>query len=354
MKIKRISDILSRLVDLTTARTDKINDYTPGSTIRSIYEAVAMELETYYMLQEENVTWAIEHGVLDAFGFTRREAKNAYGYVTLNFYAPLSDDTIYPKGIQFTSTDADYTQVYTLQEAYIIPAGTTSTRVQVFCTQPGTVGNIPANTLNAISGAQTSVSSLTNEDAILTGTDEETLAAVRNRFREFVDTRGRATVKAMDYAARTVEEITGVYVSEGVGLVTVYAHDANGDLPDDVANKVRVVEEYYRPAGIPWKVKPVNKITQDLEVSLIVTDNKIVPDFFTDKLEIYLQNYLNTFSVGQNVVIADLYNRIMAYSPLIYDAKIVEPAENLVVKPDQLIRSGETYVYISGEESEQG
>lgn len=354
MKIKRLSDIISRLIDVTTARTDQINDFTAGSVIRSIYEAVAMELESYYMLQEENVTYGIEHGVLDAFGFTRREAVAAYGYVTLTFYAPLSEDVVFPKGTQFSSSQSNYTQVYTLQQAYVASQGATRVNVQAFCTQPGTIGNIPANTIDSISGSQLGVASATNEEAFLTGTDEESLADVRTRFREYVDTRGRGTLKAMDYAARTVEEVTGVYVYEQTGRVTVYAHDANGDLPDNVAAKVRAIEEYYRPAGIPWSVEAVTKELEPLEVGLIVTNIDLATDSFIEGLEKYLANYLNTFSAGQNVLMADLYNRIMAYSPIIYDAEITTPSANVVIDPNQIVRAGDIDCYVDDVEGNVG
>ena len=266
MKTKTLTDVLTRLIDLTTARTSQLTDYTPGSVIRSIYEAVAMELETYYVLQEENITWGIEHGVLDSFGFVRREARSAYGMVTVRFYSATAPGTVLPKGMTFYSSDDQYPQTYVLQQSYAVPTGSAAMDVQVFCTQTGAQGNIPSGVLDSVSNSSTGVASVTNATDFNTGADEESLAGIRNRFQEFVDTRGRATLKAMDYAARRVEEVTGVYVYEEVGKVTVYAHDANGELPQDVLNAVVASEENYRPAGIPWEVKPVEKKQIDLEV----------------------------------------------------------------------------------------
>lgn len=349
MKTKRLSDILARLIDLTTARTSQLTDYTPGSVIRSLYEAIAMELETYYMLQEENITWGIEHGVLDSFGFTRREAKAAYGDVTLRLYSAAGADTVLPKGMNFYSSDDAYPQTYVLQEAYNVPTGAASVTVQVFCTETGTVGNIPAGKIDSISNASTGVANVTNQADFNTGTDEESLSDIRARFQEFVDTRGRATLKAMDYAARRVEEVTGVYVYEEVGKVTVYAHDANGDLPDEVANAVRTSEELYRPAGIPWEVKATEKKLVDLNVQLTVTDATLVPDGFDLKLQQQLTSYLNTFGAGRDLIIADVVARAINFSPLVYDASILTPESNVVVEPNQIIRAGNVEVIISNE-----
>lgn len=349
MKTKRLSDILTRLIDVTTARTSQLTDYTPGSVIRSIYEAVAMELETYYVLQEENITWGIEHGVLDSFGFTRREAKSAYGEVTIGFYSATSAGTVLPKGMTFYSSDDQYPQTYTLQQAYSVPTGSATATVQVFCTQVGSIGNIPAGKIDSVSNSSTGVAYVTNPADFNTGSDAESLAGIRNRFQSFVDTRGRATLKAMDYAARRVEEVTGVYVYEEVGKITVYAHDANGELPADVLNAVVASEESYRPAGIPWEVKPVDKKKVDLELAVTVTNAALIPDDFEDKLVQMLTSYLNTFSADRDLILSDVVTRVTSYSPLIYDVSVTTPDDNVQIKPNEIIRAGDIAVVITNE-----
>ena len=92
LKVKSLSEILSSLVDYTSMHTDEITDFTEGSIIRSIYEAFAMVLEQLYQLSTENVTWAIDHAILDAFDFSPREAQNAYGEVTVDLFTPTMED----------------------------------------------------------------------------------------------------------------------------------------------------------------------------------------------------------------------------------------------------------------------
>lgn len=370
MQVKRLSDILNELRDRTVARTDEVNDFTPGSVIQSIYEAIAMELESYYMLQEENINWGIERGVLTSFNFDRREATRAYGDVELTFYGPLSSDIVIPKGTQFSSSNYQYTQTYELQQSYLIHKGATSATVQVYCTEPGAVGNVDAGVIDSVSSSSSYASTVTNPNAILTGTDEESLVEVRKRFRQFIETLGRGTTRAMDYAARTIPEITGVYVKEDVGNITVYCHDANGELPDNLRQDVMKAEESYRPAGIPWDVEPVDKITQSLDLGVTVTDLTADTDTLTANLEAYVANYLNQFTVGQDVVVADLYSRIMSYSPLIYDVYITDPnnddntethidedgnatvevkqMSNVKVDSNEIIRAGIVSAYVVG------
>ena len=47
MRLKKISEILGRLIDVTMINTHELHDFSVGSTIRSIYDAVSMELEQY-------------------------------------------------------------------------------------------------------------------------------------------------------------------------------------------------------------------------------------------------------------------------------------------------------------------
>ncbi|ACO37052.1 hypothetical protein lb338_phage_131 [Lactobacillus phage Lb338-1] len=349
MQIKRLSDILASLIDNTTARTTLINDFTPGSVIRSIYEAVAMQLEEYYYLQEENISWGIQNGVLSSFGFSPREATPAYGDIDITFYGPLSQDTTIPRGTTFYSSNDLYSQTYVLQEPYLVRAGSIKATVTAYCTQVGSAGNIPAAVLDSCSGMQTGIYKVTNTDAILTGTDEESVDEERLRFNEFVDTRGRGTVKAMDYAARTIPEVTGVYIDETVGHVTVYAHDANGDLSDALINEIATAEEDYRPVAIPWDVQPVSKNLLDIEVSVTVTNYRMVPSDFTDNLSNYIGSYLDNFSAGDDLIISALESRIRAFSPLIYDVSVTNPSGNVAVAPNEIIRAGTASIIISNE-----
>lgn len=350
IKTKRLSDILTRLIDLTTSRTSQLTDYTPGSTIRSIYEAISMELETYYALQEQNISWGIEQGVLASFGFTRRQAKVAYGDVELIFYTSLASDTILPKGMTFYSTDSDYPNTYVLQQAYTVPAGAVSATVRVFCTVTGSTGNIPAEKINAVSNGATGLSRVSNPSDINTGTDEETLAAVRQRFQNFVDTRGRGTIKAMDYAARRVEEVTGVYIYEEVGKITVYAHDANGDLPSEVKAAIEASEETYRPVGIPWSVAAVTKTLVPITAMVTITNLDLMPTNFEEKLGEMIKTYLNAFNADDDLIISELNAKIMNFSPLVYDVQITSPSENTVVGPSEIIRAGDIQIIIDNEE----
>lgn len=57
MRTRKLTQILSRLMDKTIQGTSKITDFTPGSAVRSLLEAISLEIEQYYILTRENINW---------------------------------------------------------------------------------------------------------------------------------------------------------------------------------------------------------------------------------------------------------------------------------------------------------
>lgn len=317
---KSISDILGGLIDYTSTHTSEITDFTPGSIVRSIYEAEAMELEQLYTLSIENILWGIRHSVLDAFGFTPKDATAAFGYVTVTLSTPLAAPLVLAKGTSFySSKDTAESIMFVTQDSYFIDTGTSSFQVVVYCTQLGTIGNIDSNYIDTMSSTQLTSKTATNEEPFATGTDEESTDSVLQRFRQFVATRGRATVNAVDYAARSVSGVTGVYVYETTGEFIVYAHDANGDLNPYMMNQVTNAVNLYRPVGIPWSVRPVSKLVKGITFEIAVTDSSLVDDSFQTGLAEYVKKYLQSFTAGQYLVQNELTKYIMGYSTIISD-----------------------------------
>lgn len=359
---KSISDILGGLIDYTSTHTSEITDFTPGSIIRSIYEAEAMELEQLYTLSIENILWGIRHSVLDAFGFTPKDATAAFGYVTVTLSTPLAAPLVLAKGTSFySSKDTAESIMFVTQDSYFIDTGTSSFQVVVYCTQLGTIGNIDSNYIDTMSSTQITSKTATNEEPFATGTNEESTDSVLQRFRQFVATRGRATVNAVDYAARSVPGVAGVYVYETTGKFIVYAHDANGDLNPYMMNQVTNAVNLYRPVGIPWSVSPVSKLVKGITFEIAVTDSSLVDDSFQTGLAEYVKKYLQSFTAGQYLVQNELTKYIMGYSTIIsdvyYDGSTTNGIDDMDTAnggsgkivatdtlPNQIIRPGEVII----------
>ena len=180
-----------------------------------------------------------------------------------------------------------------------------------------------------------------NKEDIITGQDAEPYEELRNRFQAFIETRGRATVKALDYGTRQVPDVSGVYVNEMVGLVELYVHDKNGNLPENL--KISVIEaiEDYRPAGIKLEVYPVIKRNIDLEVDVYLSDKLKETDTLKDEIASTLRAHLNLKEVSQDLILADIIRIVMSVDEyLVQDCSIVNLKENIVTESAELIRAG--------------
>lgn len=347
MKFKRMTEIYSRLVDNTITNTNEINDFSIGSAMRAIYEAISIELEQFYIITRENIQEAIEAGVYSSFGFTRKKAMKAYGNLQLTFHTANQVDLPIPRGTRFTSSQSAYPQVYETLVDYYIPAGSLTATLQVYCTIPGEVGNVPANVIDVMMTPFANVKSVTNPSAFLTGQDEEPLEEMRSRFRSFIEALSRATVPALEYGTRTVPEVSGVYVDEQTGLITIYAHDRNGDLPENVQNNIETVIQNYRPAGIPVEVKPVIKKALDVSVVVTLTNKSAITNAFRDKISSEIQRYLNNMQTSQNLILSDLTSVIKYIDKtLIYDVQYTNLTGNVILEKNEVIRAGNVTVIL--------
>lgn len=341
MRLKSISEILSRLVDLTLINTYSLNDFSVGSTILSIYEAVSMELEQFYVLSRENILWGIEEGVYEAFNFPRRPARRAYGEVTIEFHTAVTSPVYISRGNSFHSSLTGYNQRFETLQDYVVPTGESKVKLVVYCTQEGTIGNIPRNVINMSANNLTNIKKVYNETEFLTGTEKESLDDVKQRFQSFVETRGRATNKSIRYGARTVEDVSGVYVKEETGFIKVFVHDLNGNLSDELKTKVETALEEYRPSGIKLEVAPVVKKEIDLDITVTLTSVGRKTTVFSNEIKEQVVRYLNRMTASDDLILSDVIQLIMNIDDYaIYDCKITNLKDNLIIEDHELIRAG--------------
>lgn len=329
-----MSDIISSLINNTTSRTSQISDFTPGSSvIRAIYEAISLELGNNYIYNNQNVNDGIKQGLENGFGLTQQEAKEAYGYVNINFSSILTSDVTIPQGSQFSSTLSGYDQTYRTIQPYVVPAGQSSGQVQVYCNQAGSIGNIPAGVINTCQNTISYVSTVINSEDFCTGTDAETDADFIQRFQLMIKSIGRGTVDALNYITRSVDNVTGVNIDDSeTGLIKIYAHDANGDLPESMYNSiVSNIQNEYNPAGIAWEVLPVDKILANLEINVYVNDLSKITDSVDSAFTSAIRGYINSLGAGEDVSLSKVSNTIINVNPyLVTDVQVTkDPNDDL-------------------------
>ena len=89
--------ILSDMIDTVMIRNNDVNDFTPGSILRTLLESESLELETLYYLQLENLNHAIDESVLQAFDFDPIDYVHAFGNIIIYFTDTLQKDLYIPK-----------------------------------------------------------------------------------------------------------------------------------------------------------------------------------------------------------------------------------------------------------------
>lgn len=336
-----MTDILSKLIDHTITNTLEINDFTVGSAIRALYEAVSIEMEQFYMLTRENIAEGIEQGVYSAFDFNRKPPIRAFGIIEITFHNIRTTDVVIPRGSQFSSGISAYPQSYETLEDVFVPRGSITVEVEVYCTVRGTVGNVPAGVIGVMRSSISNVKDVNNPSPFQTGTDEEPIEELHARFNAFIASRGRATIPALEYGTREVEEVSGVYIEEKTGQVKIYAHDRNGNLSNLVKNKIIDALEEYRPAGIQIVVSAVEKVHVDLAVEVTLTRKGAETNVFKERIRVEIENYLNRMSTSKNLVLSDLSSIIKSIDKqLIYDIKFIVPESNIIIKGSDVIRAG--------------
>jgi len=348
LRYKQMTEIYSRLVDHTITNTRKINDFSIGSAMRALYEAIATEIEQFYVLTEENILEAIAAGVYASFGFTRKQPRKSYGKVQIVFHNALQQTVALPRGTRFTSSSSDYLNTYETTVDYYIPQGTVTAEVQVYCTIPGEIGNIPANVIDIMMTPLANIKTVNNAQAFQTGQNEEPLDELKSRFRSYIESLSKGTIPAIEYGTRSVPEVAGVWIDEKTGLIDVYAHDRNGDLPDDVRAKIIATLENFRPAGIPVNVKPVVRKTVNVDVKIVLTNKNAITKAFQDKIVAEISRYLNNMQTSQSLILSDLTSVIKSLDKqLIYDITFITPTGNIIVAGNEIIRAGTVKVTLA-------
>ena len=206
--------VLKDLIDWTTVRTDKITDFNIGSGIRTIYEAISVQLEEFYFRMKQNALYSIATSIYTAFDFDRHTAEKASGQVTILFLRSIPNSITIPKGTQFCTTDV-YGYIYfeTLEDHYI-PAGMVETTLPVTCTEGGTIGNVPARAISLIIPSNVMIRSVMNQLPFTNGRDAETATEHKKRFQQYINTLSRATSKAILYGTLEVDGVTGAWVDD--------------------------------------------------------------------------------------------------------------------------------------------
>lgn len=199
-------------------------------------------------------------GHAKARGISRRAANPAAGEITIMGIP----ETVIPAGSLFATVavnDEPSVDYETLEEVKIPESG--SVKVEIRCTQGGTIGNTTANTIVLVGSRLTGITGVTNEKEVAGGTEEEDDESMKSRILEYDKSQGDNFVgSASDYkrwatSVDGVGEATIITPQDDSGLVTIVLTDANGSAATE-----QLCESVYnyimRPDSPGERLAPVN------------------------------------------------------------------------------------------------
>jgi hypothetical protein len=223
----RFEDILADHITYFASESARATDFNPGSVTRTILEIIAQVQERRDVAAWATLNNAIDEAVLDAWGFSRREAIPATGQITL--YRDLDDNTPF---------------VIRQGDLFRVPGSTINVGL---ITQPDR--GIPG------------IAAIRNNKALTNGLNTATDAERRAEFTAYIQALPRGTVEALKFGAKTavlldsfgsvISRVRKVDLIEGPGTVDVYVNDGTTDANDDLVNQCqKVLNGYIDEQGI--------------------------------------------------------------------------------------------------------
>lgn len=219
--VKYFETITASIVNWFSGNNNSVTDFNVGSRLRTMFEAVAIEMEQIYYQLYVGIKNGIATAVFNSFNFPLLQPQAASGSVTFSRTtpAPVGGITI-PAGTQVSTQGTSSSPAVTYQtvDTVVIPAGQLSVSALVVATVTGTVGNAQAGLINTLVGTPTGVNSVTNPNAFFTGTDLETEDQRLARFQKFIANLSRGTLGAIENAALGVVNIVDAVAIESPKL----------------------------------------------------------------------------------------------------------------------------------------
>ena len=266
--------MVQRFATSARASTSVALDFTVGSVFRALAEAqaaVGLWMQWLILLVLARTRLSTSTGPdADSFGadygFTRLAAIAALGTVTMS-RATSGVAAFIPVGATVRTTDG--TQSFMVAsdssgtQGYTIAASASSLDVPVVAVVPGSAGNVQADTVTVLTTALPGVDTVANAAPFAFGLDAESDAAFRARFVQFVDTRSRGTVGAVEYAIASVQQGLTYTVQENIqadgsareGFFLVTVDDGSGYPSAALLATIQAAIEAIRPIGTAFAVQ---------------------------------------------------------------------------------------------------
>lgn len=305
---RNYTDIVRDMSAAITASAGRIVDMSVGSILRAIVEAnAAMVLWVQYltMLVLQTTRAATSTGSdLDTwmadFTLSRKPAAAAKGSVSFSRYSAAVSAVVtvgtalktVDGAVSFhVAGDISNSAWQASLNGYLLPAGVSSIDIPIEASLAGASGNVLAHSITVLAASVPGVDTVTNGLPTLGGTNSEIDEAFRKRFQDFFAARSRATLDAISYSIRGVQDGLRFSIQENIditgnkrpGSILILVEDRRGNFADGLRAAIFAAVDSVRPVGTAIILQPPHAV--DIGISLNVT---------------FLRNAVDTPAVLQN------------------------------------------------------
>ena len=322
LNTQTLTTVVQNMVAAIQGQSKALINFTIGSVLRSILEAIAsvvMWLQGLILVLLATTRAATSQGAdLDSYvndyGVTRLAAVAASGLVTFARFTNTQAALI-PFGTQVQT--ADGTESFTVivdatNPAYMpslggyqINAGVSSINLTVQANIAGSAGNVAAAGISVLTQAISGVDTVANASQFVNGLDAETDAALRVRFVAFIASLSKATKSAIGNAILSLQQGLSYTLLENqqyngtvqMGYFFVVVDDGTGAPPGSLLSTVANAVDAVRPVTSTFGVFAPIVVTANVLMSL-TTAPGYVHGTVVAQVVAALQKAINTLSLG--------------------------------------------------------
>lgn len=347
-KIRRYDEIMAGATANMIAKQDKITDFNEGSIIHTILDTVSRIAERMYVAIRQGYNELL---VLIPYSILRFERKNglyANGKVIFKRSFALSAQSIVPKGTRVSGGGYSFTTT----EAAIIPVGgTESAAVEVVADKAGRAFNVAAGVINTIdSVVPADVVEVTNPYALSGGTDQETDAEYKERFRIYINGLSGTNSYAIKSAALSVNAVRSVSTQnhkppyKNIYNMSIYVDDGSGGATEKTIEAVRQAIEGDDSEENPGHLAPginirvLSPTAVPVPIEMDVSISSIDTSEAREGIHSVVSSYINGLTIGKPVVLSKIITKVMTLN-YVKDVSISSPQVNVTPAINQIART---------------
>jgi len=267
-------------------------------------------------------------------GLERKEATYAQGVV--RFFVGESSGLDRTVGLGTVCMTAGLVRFETTREA-AVKAGETYVDVPVRALEPGSSGNILANTIVSMAVAPVGVRSCTNPAAFAGGgdteTDEELRVRVMDTFRRLPNGANAAFYEQGALSFDQVAAATVIPRSRGKGTVDVIAATLEGVPERELLDELQAYFQSRREIAVDVLVRAPSLLPVNVAVKIKAQSGR--KQTALEQVEEKLRGWFTGKRLGQAVLLAQL-GALVYECPGVENYQIVSPAADLSVTQEQL------------------